>query len=449
MTDSIPYSSKKAGMAAREGALRLVHQVLSEKQLLVDAYRSEITEGPLRKLQGNDRAFARRIAITVLQHLGEIDQILSQFLEKGLPKKSGPLRNILRIGVAELLFLEVPAHAVVDSAVTHYRTWRKYAGFKGLTNAVLRRISKEGAEHLAAIDPARANLPDWLYESWTKAYGSEALAEMVACHQTPSTPLDLTLKAGSDKEALTHWAERLSATITPTGNLRLASHDRVDLLEGYQDGEWWVQDAAASLPAQLLGDVNDKPVLDLCAAPGGKTMQLAAKGAKVTALDMSRNRLDRVAENLERIGLQAELIKADALKFKSEKQWPAVLLDAPCSATGTMRRHPELVHQRKAEDIEHFAKLQARMLHKSAELVAPSGLLVFCTCSLQPQEGPELIGEFLTRNPDFSIIPIEQGELEGMDDFIQPDGSMRTRPDQWTELGGLDGFFAIRFRKTA
>lgn len=447
MTDTIPYSSKKAGMAAREGALRLVHQVLSEKQLLVDAYRSEINDGPLRRLQGNDRAFARRIAITVLQHLGEIDHVLGQFLERGIPKKSGPLRNILRIGVAELLFLEVPAHAVVDSAVSHYRTWRKYAGFKGLTNAVLRRVSKEGSQVLADINPARANLPDWLYESWLEAYGPEALANMVACHQKPSTPLDLTLKTGTDRDALTHWAERLSATITPTGSLRLESHDRVDLIEGYGEGAWWVQDAAASLPARLLGDVKDLAVLDLCAAPGGKTMQLAASGAKVTAVDMSRNRLDRVAENLERMNLEAELVKADALKFKSDRLWAAILLDAPCSATGTMRRHPELVHQRKAEDIRHFSSLQAKMLDKSAELLAPDGLLVFCTCSLQPQEGAALIGDFLMRNPDFAIEPIATGEITGLDEFIQPDGSMRTRPDQWADLGGLDGFFAIRFRK--
>lgn len=449
MTEMIPYSSKKAGMAAREGALRLVHQVLSEKQLLVDAYRHEITDGPLRRLQGNDRAFARRIAITVLQHLGEIDQILSQFLERGIPKKSGPLRNILRIGVAELLFLDIPAHAVVDSAVSHYRTWRKYAGFKGLTNAVLRRISREGAERLADIDAAQANLPDWLYGKWNQAYGPDALAAMITCHQQPSTPLDLTLKAGQDKEALAHWAERLSGTITPTGSLRLASHDRVDLLEGYDEGAWWVQDAAASLPARLLGDVTGKKVLDLCAAPGGKTMQLAAAGAKVTAVDMSRKRLDRVAENLERIDLNAELIKGDALKFKSEEQWPAILLDAPCSATGTMRRHPELVHQRKPEDIAHFSTLQAKMLDKCANLLAPNGLLIFCTCSLQPEEGPNLIGDFLMRNPDFTIEPVQAEEISGQEAFIQPDGSLRTRPDQWREIGGLDGFFAIRFRKVA
>lgn len=449
MTDTIPYSSKKAGMAAREGALRLVHQVLSEKQLLVDAYRHEITDGPLRRLQGNDRAFAKRIATTVLQHLGEIDQILNQFLERGLPKKSGPLRNILRIGVAELLFLKIPAHAVVDSAVSHYRTWRKYAGFKGLTNAVLRRIAKEGAHHLSSIDPAKANLPGWLYESWAETYGIDAPANMMACYQTPSTPLDLTFRANGDEETIALWTERLNARITPTGNLRLESHDRVDLLEGYDDGVWWVQDAAASLPARLLGDVAGKEVLDLCAAPGGKTMQLAAAGAEVTAIDMSRKRLDRVAENLARIGLTAELIKDDVLKFRSEKQWPAILLDAPCSATGTMRRHPELVHQRKAEDITHFSKLQARMLDKCAEHLAPDGLLVFCTCSLQPEEGPALIGDFLMRNPDFSIEPVRSDEISGQEEFIQPDGSLRTRPDQWPDIGGLDGFFAIRFRKIA
>ena len=439
MTDN----SKQSGMAAREGALRLIHAVLSDKALLDDAYRAEVTDGPLRRLNGSDRAFAKRIATTVLQHLGQIDTLLARFMERGMPKKSGPLRNILRIGVAELLFLETPPHAVVNCAVSHYRTWRKYAGFKGLTNAVLRRVADEGADELKSIDPARANLPDWLYKSWCSTYGLAATNAIVAVTLNDQTPLDLTLR---DQTSQARWAEQLKAHPTPSGSLRLTEHERVDRLPGFEEGAWWVQDAAATLPVKMLGEVAGKEVLDLCAAPGGKTMQLAALGAQVTAVDLSAKRLERVAENLERTDLDATLVKGDVLRHTFDRQWPLILLDAPCSATGTMRRHPELVHQRTPADIAHFAALQARLLEKVASLVAPGGLLVFCTCSLEPQEGPELVADFLMTNPDFAIEPLVPDEFPGGQDFIQQDGSLRTRPDQWAELGGLDGFFAVRFR---
>ncbi|MCV6545732.1 MAG: methyltransferase domain-containing protein [Cohaesibacter sp.] len=445
MTNSLSFSSRKAGMAAREGALRLTHAVLSEKKLLDEAYQAEIETGPLRKLPGNDRAFAKRMVITLLQHLGEIDSILAMFMERGIPKKSGPLRNILRLGVAELLFLNVPSHAVVDSAVSHFRTWRKYAGFKGLTNAVLRQVSQKGAECLKDIDAAKANLPVWLYEDWIKSYGKEAVEHMMDVCNAPTTPLDLSVKAHDTKTQ--DIASQLEGQWLPTGSLRLATHGKVDELAGFEDGLWWVQDTAASLPVKMLGDVNNLDVLDLCAAPGGKTMQLAALGAKVTALDLSGKRLQRIQKNLDRTGLEATLIQGDALKQKFQTKFPAILLDAPCSATGTMRRHPELIHQRNAADIAHFAKIQARMLRHAANLLEDNGCLVFCTCSLQQAEGPDLVANFLMEYPDFSIDPIEAEQNPELAAFIQGDGSIRTRPDQMAELGGLDGFYAIRFRK--
>nr|WP_321461490.1 transcription antitermination factor NusB [uncultured Cohaesibacter sp.] len=430
-------------MAARAGALRLIHAVLSEKTLLDEAYAHELAEGPLRKLNGSDRAFAKRIAITVLQHLGEIDTLLGRFMDRGIPKKSGPLRNILRIGTAELLFLNTPPHAVVDCAVSHYRTWKKYAGFKGLTNAVLRRISKEGLEELKSIDPAKTNLPDWMYRSLCANYGLEATNAMMAQFQKAQIPLDLTLK---DPDSADQWAERLGAVKMPSGSLRLAEHEKVDTLDGFAEGAWWVQDAAATLPVQMLGDVREQKVLDLCAAPGGKTLQLAARGANVTALDISAKRIERIEQNLTRVGLSAELVKGDLLKTRFEEKWPFILLDAPCSATGTMRRHPELIHQRTPLDIAHFSKLQAKMLNHVAELLAPGGLMVFCTCSLQPEEGPDLIADFLMQNPTFGIEPLTKEEMPQLAGFIQPDGSLRTRPDYWPEDGGMDGFFAIRLR---
>ncbi|SNY90633.1 16S rRNA (cytosine967-C5)-methyltransferase [Cohaesibacter sp. ES.047] len=444
MTEKNSNAPKKSGMAARAGALRLIHAVLSDNALLDDAYRDEISNGPLRKLTGSDRAFSKRIAITVLQHLGEIDTLLARFMDRGMPKKSGPLRNILRIGVAELIYLETPPHAVVDCAVSHYRTWRKYAGFKGLTNAILRRVANEGKEELTSIDPARANLPDWLYRAWCNSYGLDVTNAMMAEFLKPQIPLDLTLNPTADKA---HWAAELGAVETPTGSLRLIEHERVDRLPGFEEGVWWVQDAAATVPVTLLGDVKDKEVLDLCAAPGGKSLQMAANGAHVTAVDISAKRLERVSENLERTGLTAELVTGDVFKHDFGRQWPLVLLDAPCSATGTVRRHPELIHQRFAEDIAHFSKLQTRMLDRVAGLVEPGGMMVFCTCSLQPEEGPDLIADFLMSNPEFGIEPVKPGEFEGLDPFIQLDGSIRTRPDIWAESGGLDGFFAIRLKR--
>ncbi|MCT4656230.1 MAG: methyltransferase domain-containing protein [Cohaesibacter sp.] len=447
MTDLITFSSRKSGMAAREGALRLTHAVLHDKQLLDDAYRAELANGPLRKLTGRDRAFAKRMVITLLQHLGEIDQVLAAFMKSGMPKKSGPLRNILRLAVAELLFLQVPSHAVVDSAVSHFRTWRKYAGFKGLTNAVLRNIASKDADCLAELDSAKANLPSWLYDDWLEAYGKDSLDAMAAaCSQSP-VPLDLSFKTRDDRaESL---AKELKGTWLPTGSLRLAVHDKVDELAGFEQGDWWVQDAAATIPVQMLGDVTGKKVLDLCAAPGGKTLQLAAAGAEVTALDLSGKRLRRIEENLERTGLTAQLVQGDALKHKFGKAFPAILLDAPCSATGTMRRHPELIHQRTPKDIAHFAALQAKMLRRAAKLLDDDGQLIFCTCSLQNAEGPDLVSDFLMEHPDFGIEPIKAGEIGGLDPFIADDGSIRTRPDLWPERGGMDGFFAIRFRKYA
>ncbi|MCV6575494.1 MAG: RsmB/NOP family class I SAM-dependent RNA methyltransferase, partial [Cohaesibacter sp.] len=244
-------------------------------------------------------------------------------------------------------------------------------------------------------------------------------------------------------------ASQLEGQWLPTGSLRLATHGKVDELAGFEDGLWWVQDTAASLPVKMLGDVNNLDVLDLCAAPGGKTMQLAALGAKVTALDLSGKRLQRIQKNLDRTGLEATLIQGDALKQKFQTKFPAILLDAPCSATGTMRRHPELIHQRNAADIAHFAKIQARMLRHAASLLKDNGCLVFCTCSLQQAEGPDLVANFLMEYPDFGIDPIEAEQHPELAPFIQGDGSIRTRPDQMAELGGLDGFYAIRFRKYA
>lgn len=439
-------NSRKSGLAARQGALRLLHAVLSEQSLLEDAYARELSEGPLRKLNGSDRAFAKRIVITVLQHLGEIDIILSSFLERGLPKKSGPLRNILRIGAAELIYLDVPPHAVVDSAVAQFSLWRKYSGFKGLTNAVLRKVSSQGKQKLADINPAKANLPDWLYASWVKSYGERATEAIIVQSQKGSIPLDLSLKDISENSVL-EWQKRLEAKMTPNGSLRLFNHERVDLIEGYEQGAWWVQDAAAALPVKLFGNLEDIDVLDLCAAPGGKSLQLAANGASVTALDRSKARIKRLEENIKRLGFDISIIAQDVLAFSPERQWPAILLDAPCSATGTLRRHPEIIHQRKPGDISHFAKIQANMLDKAASLLTPGGTLIYCTCSLQPEEGPDRIDQFLAHNRNFEINPINQDEIKDCTTFLQRDGTIRTRPDFWADIGGLDGFFIARLRK--
>ncbi len=395
-------------------------------------------------LTQKDRAFARSLVSTTLRRKTQIDALISRFSDKPLNrKKTGSCYEAILAGAAQILFMRVPAHAAIDLAVrvvsSDRRGGRKLGGF---VNALLRRVSLEGPELIAAQDAARLSAPGWLYESWTKAYGGPGARAIAEAHLVEPT-LDLTVPA--ERNA---WAEKLEASPVGPASLRLVDAGRIENLEGYKDGAWWVQDVAATLPALLLGDVSGKTVFDLCAAPGGKTAQLASAGAKVTAVDISASRLERLKQNLERLKLSANYVQADVLEVPETELADAVLLDAPCSATGTIRRHPDIPHLKHKGDLKNLVALQASLLRKAVKLVKPGGLLVYCTCSLQPEEGERQVAKLLSADPTLRRVPIKETDGLGLPDAITPDGDLRTLPSHNPGAsGGMDGFFACRLRR--
>lgn len=431
------------GLGARQGAAALIGDVLTSRRPLDEAFAAEAAGGALARVAPRDRAFARAIAATVMRRLGTIDHLIDAMLDKELPKRAGPTRDILRAGVAELLFLRVPAHAAVAMNVETADKDATAKHYKALINAVLRRLTREGDALLSTLDTERLDTPDWLWESWVGAYGEETARRIVRAHYE-NPPLDLSLK---DETASRDWADRLGAAILPTGTLRLEEAGRVEELPGFDEGAWWVQDAAAALPAKLLGDVAGRDVLDLCAAPGGKTAALAAAGANVTALDRSKPRLERLNENLARLHLSAKAVAADAASWSPGRQWDLVLLDAPCSATGTARRHPDVLHLKSSADRDKLAALQARLLDHAATLLAPGGTLVYCTCSLEPQEGERQIEAFLARHEDFARNPVTADEIGGIGEIVTGEGDLRSLPCHMGVEGGMDGFFVARLTR--
>ncbi|WP_114377256.1 RsmB/NOP family class I SAM-dependent RNA methyltransferase [Elioraea thermophila] len=422
-----------AGAAPRSAAIALLEAVVGRRRTLEEALDS------LPPLDPRDRAFAHLLAATVLRRLGTLDAVLEPFLRRPPPEA---VRHALRLGAAQLLLLGTPPHAAVSATVAAVRGLPKGTAFAGLANAVLRRIAGEGPAALAGLDAPRLDTPDWLWRAWHAAYGP-ATARAIAEAHAREAPLDLTLKPGLDAAT---WAERLEAKLLPTGSLRLASADRpVPSLPGYDEGAWWVQDAAAALPARLLRPAAGERIADLCAAPGGKTAQLAAAGAAVTAVEASAERAKRLADNLGRLGLAAELVVGDALAWTPADAFDAVLLDAPCTATGTIRRHPDIPHLKRPRDLGPLVQAQKALLAAAARVTRPGGRLVYAVCSLQPEEGEGVVAEApsLGLAPD----PIRPEEVAGLAEAVTPAGHLRTLPCHWAERGGLDGFFVARFRR--
>lgn len=422
-------------MSARRAALAVLDATLSGQATLDRAFERAATRNALA---GPDRGFARALAAVTLRRLGEIDAAVEPLLKRPLPRKALTARNILRLGAAQLLFFGTPAHAAVGET-TGLATGRSSA-YRGLVNAVLRRISTEAPGGMAPDDAARANTPGWLWESWAKAYGRDGARAIAVAHQA-EPPLDFTILKGDDAE----WAERLGATVLPTGGVRIAGSARAADLPGYDDGAWAPQDAAAALPARMLGDIAGRTVIDLCAAPGGKTAQLAAAGAQATAVDLSEARLERLEENLRRLGLKAETVAADGREWRPPAPADAVLLDAPCSATGTIRRRPDVAWNKRSGDVRALKPIQRALLDAAAEMTRPGGLLVYACCSLQAEEGPEQTAKFLANHPDFARAPLVEGEIPGLPaDAITASGDLRTLPSMWPDIGGMDGFYAAR-----
>lgn len=431
------YGDDVPGLAARRLAAALIDEVLRAGTALDETFeRMALTAG----LEPADAGLARAIATVAFRRLGTIRNVIDARLERGSPRKSGPFEPIMVAAAAQLLFLDVPDHAAVDLAIRQLHEDARSARYTSLANAVLRRLAREREAILADLDPL-ADTPDWLRESWTTTYGPDAAMAIAAAHaQEP--PLDLTVK--SDPAG---WAAKLDGLVLPTGSVRLRGREAVTGLPGFAEGQWWVQDAAAALPAQLLNIQPGERMADLCAAPGGKTVQLAQAGAQVVAVDRSGPRLRRLKANIERLGLQAEVVTADAATFEAEP-FDAVLLDAPCSATGTIRRHPDVAWTKRPEDIAKLTALQARLLDQAAVLTRPGGRLVYCTCSLEREEGEVQIEAFLARNAGFARDPIKPEEIGGQAEALTPQGELRTLPHQLAgetpRLSGWAGFYACR-----
>jgi len=417
------------GLPARLAAAELLIGVLSDGIMLGD-----LVDRLPDDLPPPARARAQSLAAMVLRNLEPIDTVLEQFLTRKPPARA---MQALRIAAAEMLIDEVAPHAAVDAAVRAARNDPKTARLSGLVNAVARNISREGFDIWAQMDPQR--LPHWLRTPLVRAYGEDTVDAMERVH-AGGAPLDLTLRGD--------LPEGLEGEMAPTGTLRRYRPGQVSALPGYDEGAFWVQDAAAALPARVLDAKPGERVLDLCAAPGGKTLQLAAAGAEVVALDISSKRLERVRQNLDRTRLKAEIVRADALKWTPDAPFDAILLDAPCTATGTLRRHPDLPFVKTGEENKSLVQLQRELLERAAQWVKPGGRLVFCTCSLLPSEGEVPVARFLETHPDWTLDPIDPEALGGDAEWAV-DGALRLRPDFWAEQGGMDGFYIARLRKKA
>jgi 16S rRNA (cytosine967-C5)-methyltransferase len=429
--------SRSAPADSRTAALDLIDAVLTRRRLLDEVLA---TDPQLGKLSDRDRAFCRALVATVLRRLGQIDDVLGRCMDRPIPAKAGRARDVLRLGAAQLLFMGVPPHAAIDTSVDLLKH-SPLAGFAKLTNAVLRRLDREGRDWVAGQDAGRLNVPTWMWTSWVNTYG-EDLARDIATANLKEAPVDITV-TGDPAE----WVERLEAEMLPTGSLRRASGGDIASLPGFSEGAWWVQDMAAAIPARLLGNVAGKDVADLCAAPGGKALQLAVAGGRVTAIDRSAKRLRRMEENLARLKLQARIVTADVAGWRPENPFDAVLLDAPCTATGTLRRHPDGLRLKGPGDVAALADQQRALLTAAADMLRPGGVLVYCVCSLEPEEGIAQIERFLASGAPFVRDPIRAEEIGGLTGLLTPAGDLRTLPCHLAERGGMDAFFAARLRK--
>lgn len=441
-------SARRAGLPARMAAAGLVGRVVDEHRGL-DALLDESSgNADYLALDERDRGLARAIAVTAIRHRGRIAAALSRMLDRPPPAKARLLEHILHIAAAQILFLDTPDSAAVDLAVTAASADSRTKRFAAMTNAVLRRLSREKESLLAAM-PATAEVvfPAWLAAALRRDYG-KANADAIAAAIVEEPALDLTPKPGLDPAEAMRLRQAMAAAVLPTGSWRLQTA-KVPDLPGFAEGAWWVQDAASALPARMLGDVRGLEVADLCAAPGGKTAQLAAAGARVTAVDVSPGRMARLEANMARLSLNAELVTGDILTWEPGRRFDAVLLDAPCSSTGTLRRHPDVAWTKSPQDVEALAKLQAQLVGKAAALVKPGGRMVYSNCSLLKQEGENLVAGLLP-SLGLQIEALREDEIAGTGGMINGQGALRTLPHHLPASagtpGGIDGFFACRIR---
>ena len=437
---------RPAGFEPRAAAVRVVAEVVMQGRALDDALDRAFSTPIYAGMEQRDRAFARLIVVTVLRRYGELDHVVRSFIDKPLPENQGLLWPLLLCGAAQLLCLDTPPHAAISLAVEQARADGGARRFDKLVNAVLRRVSVDGPARLAALDSARLNTPDWFWHRWVATFGEEQ-ARAIASANLTEAALDFSVKNDPDG-----WAERLGGVVLPTGSVRVKSRGRIEDYPGYNEGSWWVQDAAAALPGRLFGDVNGLAIADLCAAPGGKTAELVSAGANVTAVELSAARLSRLADNLSRLQLKAELVTADVATWSPGRLFDGVLLDAPCTATGTIRRHPDILRLKRIADVAQLSAIQAKLLDAASLLVRPGGLLVYCSCSLELEEGRDVIAKFLVNHTEFRREPVQAHEIGGLTEAITHEGDLRTLPVHMRmadpEMSGLDGFYAARLRRS-
>ncbi|MCJ8509861.1 MFS transporter [Rhizobium lemnae] len=435
----------KPGLDVRVAASKILAAVI-DKHTPLDGMLDAGHGNPVyRALSDADRALCRAIINATLRHLPRIEAALAGMLDKSLPEGARALQHVLTTAAAQILYLDVPSHAAVDLAVEQANRDPRNRRFAKLVNALLRRMVRERD---AILEDGRdiSPMPAWFLKRLAAAYGPETAKEIAESQLTPA-PIDLTVKSNPE-----NWAKRLNGRLLSTGTVRLAAFDgAIPSLPGFENGEWWVQDAAASIPAQLFGNVQGKRIADLCAAPGGKTAQLVVRGAKVTAVEQSANRAKRLAENFGRLHLDAEVIHTDLFAFEPDELLDGVLLDAPCSSTGTTRRHPDVLWTKGVSDIEKLAALQAKMLRHAITLVKPGGLIVFSNCSLDPLEGENVVRDLLAETDTIERVPVLKADWPGLEDAINELGEFRTSPAmlpaQDGYAGGMDGFFACILRR--
>ncbi len=467
-------SERRPGFDARQIAATLIGRVVDDRRSLEVLTDEAQGLAPMRALDARDRALARAIAVTALRHRGEIERALARMVDRKPPQKARHLLHTLHAAAAQILYMDVPDSAAVDLAVTAISQDNRTTRFAAMANAVLRRLARE-KDQLHLPRDAATVFPPWLAAELRRDHGREN-ADAIARAVLDEPVIDITPSPRLSGDEVMELARAMNATVLPTGSLRLASDVAVRDLPGYLDGTWWVQDAASALPVRLLGDVAGKRVADLCAAPGGKTAQLASLGAHVTAVDISPPRLGRLHENLQRLKLEATTVAADILEWEPEEKFDAVLLDAPCSSTGTIRRHPDVMWTKTPQDVEALAILQMKLIRKAAGFVKPGGTLVYANCSMLKREGENLLAA-IQRAPEGLVHkPLRKGEIAGAENLVNGQGALRTLPfhmpapqasgnqapqasgnqaphdtaheakqHEKSSTGGMDGFFACRF----
>lgn len=439
--DKAPRQPLKPGLEARIAATRILAAVIDRKTSLDGMLDPEHGNPAFLPLNDADRGLVKAILQTSLRHLPRIEAIIAGLLDSPLPDGARSLHHLLIVAAAQMLYLDVPDHSAVDLAVEQANGDPRSRRFAKLVNAILRRIGREKAALLASVDD-RPCMPDWFMQRLAAVYGEQRAHEIAASQLAP-TMIDLTVKSDA-----AGWAERLGGQVLPSGSVRLDRfRGSVTALEGFEDGQWWVQDAAAAIPAKLFGDLTGKRAADLCAAPGGKTAQLVLAGADVLAVEQSKSRLKRLQSNLDRLGLSVETRCANLLDLDQEEEFDAILLDAPCSSTGTTRRHPDVLWTKDEADIAKLAELQEKLLRHATTLLKTGGRLVFSNCSIDPSEGEEVVARVLADIPGLRLEPIDPANWPGLEAAISSRGEFRTTPDMLSDLGGLDGFYAAVIAK--